>query len=106
MLADLRRTHERLLAVVAALPEGDLERLATHFSQKNWRMIRTRSPAGSSTSATSTRGSASTGSCVLPAAADPRRRADPNHGDRGVGSKRRAVAPRGKHPARVPVPPR
>jgi Mycothiol maleylpyruvate isomerase N-terminal domain len=31
VLADLRRTHERLLAVVAALPEGDLERLATHF---------------------------------------------------------------------------
>ena len=31
MLADLRRTHERPLAVVAALPEGDLERLATHL---------------------------------------------------------------------------
>jgi hypothetical protein len=31
VLADLRRTHLRLLAVVAALPEGDLERLATHF---------------------------------------------------------------------------
>jgi hypothetical protein len=31
VLADLRRTHERLLAVVATLPEGDLERLATHF---------------------------------------------------------------------------
>ena len=29
--ADLRRTHERLLAVVAALPEGDLEQLAAHF---------------------------------------------------------------------------
>ena len=31
MLADLRRTHERLLAVVATLPEGDLERLAGHY---------------------------------------------------------------------------
>jgi len=29
--ADLRRTHERLLVVVAALPEGDLERLAAHY---------------------------------------------------------------------------
>jgi hypothetical protein len=31
VLADLRRTHERLLAVVATLPEGDLERLAAHY---------------------------------------------------------------------------
>jgi hypothetical protein len=31
VLADLRRTHERLLAVVAALPECDLERLAAHY---------------------------------------------------------------------------
>jgi len=29
--ADLRRTHERLLVVVAALPEGDLERLAADY---------------------------------------------------------------------------
>ena len=31
VLADLRRTHERLLAAVAALPEGDLERLAADY---------------------------------------------------------------------------
>ena len=31
VLTDLRRTHERLLAVVAALPEGDLERLAADY---------------------------------------------------------------------------
>jgi hypothetical protein len=31
VLADLRRTHERLLAVVAALPEDDLERLAADY---------------------------------------------------------------------------
>jgi hypothetical protein len=31
VLADLRRTHERLLAVVAAVPEDDLERLAAHY---------------------------------------------------------------------------
>jgi hypothetical protein len=31
VLADLRRTHERLLAVVAAVPEHDLERLAAHY---------------------------------------------------------------------------
>ena len=31
VLADLRRTHERLLAVIAALPEGDLERLAADY---------------------------------------------------------------------------
>jgi len=31
VLADLRRTHEQLLAVVAALPEGDLERLAADY---------------------------------------------------------------------------
>src|SRR5688572_1448436 len=31
VLADLRRTHERLLAVVAALPEADLERLAADY---------------------------------------------------------------------------
>jgi hypothetical protein len=31
VLADLRRTHERLLAVVAAVPEDDLVRLAAHF---------------------------------------------------------------------------
>jgi hypothetical protein len=30
-LADLRRTHERLLAAIAALPEGDLERLAADY---------------------------------------------------------------------------
>jgi hypothetical protein len=31
VLADLRRTHEQLLAAIAALPEGDLERLAAHY---------------------------------------------------------------------------
>jgi hypothetical protein len=31
VLADLRRTHERLLAVIAALPEDDLERLAADY---------------------------------------------------------------------------
>ena len=31
VLTDLRRTHEQLLAVVAALPEGDLERLAADY---------------------------------------------------------------------------
>jgi len=31
VLAELRSTHERLLAVVAALPEGDLERLAADY---------------------------------------------------------------------------
>jgi hypothetical protein len=31
VLADLRRTHERLRAVVAAVPEDDLERLAAHY---------------------------------------------------------------------------
>ena len=31
VLADLRRTHEQLLAVVAALPEADLERLAADY---------------------------------------------------------------------------
>jgi Protein of unknown function (DUF1706) len=31
VLTDLRRTHERLLAVVAALPEDDLERLAADY---------------------------------------------------------------------------
>ena len=31
VLADLRRTHVRLLAVIAALPEGDLERLAADY---------------------------------------------------------------------------
>ena len=31
VLADLRRTHEQLLAVVAALPEGDLEKLAADY---------------------------------------------------------------------------
>jgi len=31
VLADLRRTHEQLLAVIAALPEGDLERLAADY---------------------------------------------------------------------------
>ena len=31
VLADLRRTHERLLAVAAALPEGDLERPAADY---------------------------------------------------------------------------
>jgi hypothetical protein len=31
VLADLRRTHEKLLAVVAALPEGDLARLAADY---------------------------------------------------------------------------
>jgi hypothetical protein len=31
VLGDLQRTHERLLAVVAALPEDDLERLAVHY---------------------------------------------------------------------------
>ena len=31
VLADLRRTHERLLAVIAALPEDDLERLAANY---------------------------------------------------------------------------
>ncbi|HYN90073.1 MAG TPA: maleylpyruvate isomerase N-terminal domain-containing protein [Ardenticatenaceae bacterium] len=31
VLADLRRTHERLLAAIAAVPEGDLERLAADY---------------------------------------------------------------------------
>jgi hypothetical protein len=31
VLADLRRTHEQLLAVVASLPEDDLELLAAHY---------------------------------------------------------------------------
>ena len=31
MLADLRRTHERLLAVIGDLPEDDLERLAADY---------------------------------------------------------------------------
>jgi hypothetical protein len=31
VVADLRRTHERLLAVIAAVPEDDLERLAAHY---------------------------------------------------------------------------
>jgi hypothetical protein len=31
VLADLRRTHDRLLAAIAALPEGDLERLAADY---------------------------------------------------------------------------
>ena len=31
VMADLRRTHEQLLAAVAALPEGDLERLAADY---------------------------------------------------------------------------
>jgi hypothetical protein len=31
VLADLRRTHEQLLAVVAELPEGDLEQLAANY---------------------------------------------------------------------------
>jgi hypothetical protein len=31
VLADLRRTHEQLLAAIAALPEGDLERLAADY---------------------------------------------------------------------------
>jgi hypothetical protein len=31
VLADLRRTHERLLAVITALPEDDLERLAADY---------------------------------------------------------------------------
>jgi hypothetical protein len=31
VLADLRRTHERLLAVIAALPEDELERLAADY---------------------------------------------------------------------------
>jgi hypothetical protein len=31
VLADLRRTHERLLPVIAALPEDDLERLAADY---------------------------------------------------------------------------
>jgi hypothetical protein len=31
VLADLRRTHERLLVVIAALPEDDLERLAADY---------------------------------------------------------------------------
>lgn len=31
VLADLRRTHERLLAVIAALPEDDLRRLAADY---------------------------------------------------------------------------
>jgi len=31
VLAGLQRTHEQLLAVVAALPEGDLERLAADY---------------------------------------------------------------------------
>jgi hypothetical protein len=31
VLDDLRRTHERLLAAIAALPEGDLERLAADY---------------------------------------------------------------------------
>ena len=31
VLADLRRTHESLLAVIAALPEDDLERLAADY---------------------------------------------------------------------------
>jgi len=31
VLADLRHTHERLLAAIAAVPEGDLERLAADY---------------------------------------------------------------------------
>jgi hypothetical protein len=31
VLADLRRTHEQLLAVVVALPEADLERPAADY---------------------------------------------------------------------------
>ena len=31
VLADLRRTHERLLAAIAAVPEDDLERLAADY---------------------------------------------------------------------------
>jgi hypothetical protein len=31
VLADLRRTHEQLLAAIAALPEDDLERLAADY---------------------------------------------------------------------------
>ena len=31
VMADLRRTHERLLAVIAAVPEDDLERLAADY---------------------------------------------------------------------------
>ncbi|HEU5430522.1 MAG TPA: ClbS/DfsB family four-helix bundle protein [Thermomicrobiales bacterium] len=31
VLADLRRTHERLFAVIAAVPEDDLERLAADY---------------------------------------------------------------------------
>ena len=31
VMADLHRTHERLLVVIAALPEGDLERLAAQY---------------------------------------------------------------------------
>jgi hypothetical protein len=31
VMADLRRTHERLLAAIAAASEGDLERLATDY---------------------------------------------------------------------------
>ena len=31
MLADLRSTHEQLLAVIAALPEDDLERPAADY---------------------------------------------------------------------------
>jgi Protein of unknown function (DUF1706) len=31
VLTDLRRTHEQLLAAIAALPEGDLERLAADY---------------------------------------------------------------------------
>jgi hypothetical protein len=31
VLTDLRRTHERLLAAIAALPEDDLERLAADY---------------------------------------------------------------------------
>ena len=31
MLADLRRTHAHLLAVVVGVPESDLDRLASHY---------------------------------------------------------------------------
>jgi hypothetical protein len=31
VVADLRRTHQRLLTVVAAVPEDDLEHLAAHY---------------------------------------------------------------------------
>ena len=43
VLADLRRTHERLLSVIAALPEGDLERLAADGDRRSSSASRYRS---------------------------------------------------------------